>query len=392
MPWLESAAFTFLVPCGAIYDPPDRLGLSNLLSDLVQRGSGNRSSREFVEALERLGVDRSSSVMLTHTSYSGATLADNVLPAIELFADLIRRPVFPADQFDEARQVCFQELRAIEDDLAHRTMDRTRGLQFPAPWDRSVSGKSDHVAAMTMDDVQGLFKARYEPSDMIISVAGRIDWPQLRDKVESLFGDWSANPSPPINEVPSTTTEDHTDYDSQQTHIGIAYPSVKHGHKDYYQARGAVGVLSEGMSSRLFTEVREKEGLCYTVFAAFAPQRDRGAVFCYAASGTDTAQETLDITLRELRRMKDGVTEAELNRVKAKIKSLLIMQQESSVARSVSMANDWYYLKRIRPMQEIADAMSGLTAESISDYLRRDPPTEFRVATLGKESLRISGT
>ena len=208
-------------------------------------------------------------------------------------------------------------------------------------------------------------------------------------RLNDCLGIGVSSPADDLQETPPAERVSHTSHDSQQTHIGIAYPSVPYGHDDYYQARGAVGVLSEGMSSRLFTEVREKEGLCYTVFAAFAPQRDRGAVFCYAASGTSTAQETLDITIRELRRMKDGVTDEELNRVKAKIKSVLIMQQESSVSRSISMANDWYYLGRIRPMEEIAQAMSGLTADSISDYLQRDPPSDFRVSTLGKEQLAI---
>ena len=101
MPWLESAAFAFLVPAGAVYDPPDRLGLSNLTCDMVQRGAGDRTSREFVEALERLGVDRNSSVSLSHASYSGAALADNLLPAIALHADLLMRPLLPADQIEE---------------------------------------------------------------------------------------------------------------------------------------------------------------------------------------------------------------------------------------------------------------------------------------------------
>jgi len=328
--------------------------------------------------------------MLSHTSYAGATLANNLLPALGLFADLIRRPQFPEDQFEEARQVCFQELRAVEDDLAHRAMNRTRALQFPAPWGRTVSGELEHVEAMTYASTVQHFEKLYQPNEMIISVAGKLDWPSLRDEIEKLFGDWAKNTPSETEETPSESTRDHMTSDSQQTHIGIAYPSVPYDHEDYYQARGAVGVLSDGMSSRLFTEVREKEGLCYTIFAAFAPQRDRGAVFCYAASGTDTAQETLDITLRELRRMKDGVTENELNRVKAKIKSLLIMQQESSGARSIAMANDWYHLGRIRSMNEISSAMGGLTAESISDFLRRDPPRDFRIATLGKEPLSVS--
>ena len=143
------------------------------------------------------------------------------------------------------------------------------------------------------------------------------------------------------------------------------------------------------MSSRLFTEVREKEGLCYTIFAAFAPQRDRGAVFCYAASGTETAQETLDITLRELRRMKDGVTENELNRVKAKIKSLLIMQQESCRGRTGAIAGDWFHLGRVRTLDEIKEKIDSLTVGTINSYLEQIPPANFDVVTLGPQPLEM---
>ena len=265
MPWLESASFTFLVPCGAIHDPENKLGLANLLCDMVQRGSGERNSRQFVEALERLGVDRSGAPMLSHTSYSGATLANSLLPALGLFADLIRQPQFPEDQFEEAQQVCFHELRAVEDDLAHRTMNRTRALQFPAPWGRTVAGELQHVAAMTYADAVQQFEKHYQPNELIVSVAGKLDWPALRDEIEKLFGDWKSNPVSRPEETAVDTTRDHMTGDSQQTHIGIAYPSVPYDHEDYYQARGAVGVLSEGMSSRLFTEVREKEGLCYSI-------------------------------------------------------------------------------------------------------------------------------
>ena len=160
--------------------------------------------------------------------------------------------------------------------------------------------------------------------------------------------------------------------------------------KDYYDARAAVGVLSDGMSSRLFTEVREKEGLCYTVYASANTLRDRGAVLCYSATSTERAQETLDVTMRELRRLKDGVEEAELKRLKARIKSGLIMQQESSASRSVSMAIDWYHLARIRPIQEVSDHINKRTADSINKYLQRNPPQDFRFVSLGMNPLELS--
>lgn len=389
MPWLESAAFAILVPAGAVHDPADRLGLANLTCDMVQRGSGDRSSRQFVEALERLGVDRSSSVSLTHTNYSGATLASNLLPAFSLYADLVRRPQLPAAQIEESRQVCFQELRAIEDDLAHRVMESVRQLEYPAPWGRSAHGEWDHVAAISMEDVQSLYSRRYSPTETIVSVAGKLDWAELCDHIEHLFGDWQEQEAASVSESPTPESHVHVPHDSAQTHIAVAYPSVPYRSEDYFKARAAVGILSDGMSSRLFTEVREKRGLCYTIYATANTLRDRGSVLCYSATSTERAQETLDTTLQELNRLADGVEEAELQRLKARIKSGLIMQQESSASRAMSMAVDWYHLGRIRPMEEVSGEINELTAKGISDYLLRHPPKDFKVASLGAKPLEV---
>jgi len=390
MPWLESAAFAFLIRAGAVHDPADRLGLSNLTCDMLQRGSGDLSNREFVEALERLGIERASSVSLAHSSYSGATLASNLLPTISHYADLLRRPQFPEDQLEESRQVCFQELRANQDDLAQRTLERVRQLQYPAPWGRSVQGTAEDVAAISIDDVRQHFQRWYNPTGSIVSVAGKINWAELKDHVGQLFADWSPQPEHVIEESEGPTQQGQILHDSAQTHIAISYPSVPYRHEDYYQARAAVGVLSDGMSSRLFKEIREKEGLCYTIYATVNTLRDRGSVICYGASSTERAQELCDRTLHELKRMEQGVQETELDRLKARIKSSLIMQQESSASRSVSMAIDWYHLGLIRSMKEVSEAINSLTAESISDYLKRNPPKDFKVAAIGAKALEVS--
>ena len=129
-------------------------------------------------------------------------------------------------------------------------------------------------------------------------------------------------------------TVDHLHHESNQTQIGIAYDSVPYRHPDYFRAFGTVGVLSGGMSARLFTEVREKRGLCYTVFASHHTQRDRACVLCYAGTSADRAQETLDVTVAELNRLAKGILPDELARLKARVKSGLIMQGESSSARA----------------------------------------------------------
>ena len=179
------------------------------------------------------------------------------------------------------------------------------------------------------------------------------------------------------------------DHDSSQTHIAIAYPSVPYSDPQYYQARGAVGVLSDGMSSRLFDEVREKRGLCYTVHAHCHSFRDRGSVICYSGTTTERAQETLDVLIGEQTRLSEGIRQEELNRLKARIKSALIMQQESSAARSGSIAADWYYLKRVQTLEEIGRIIDDLSCDSINAYLAEHPPADFTIVTLGEKQLEI---
>ena len=118
-----------------------------------------------------------------------------------------------------------------------------------------------------------------------------------------MLGDWQPADGAAIDEHPAQGGYLHVPYDSDQTQIGIAYASVPYRHPDYFQAWGAVGVLGGGMSSRLFTEVRERRGLCYSVYASYHTLRDRAGVFCYAGSSAQRAQETLDVTLGELRRL-----------------------------------------------------------------------------------------
>ncbi|MEX0978312.1 MAG: insulinase family protein, partial [Pirellulales bacterium] len=160
-------------------------------------------------------------------------------------------------------------------------------------------------------------------------------------------------------------------------------------HPDYFQAWGAVGVLSGGTSARLFIEVREKRGLCYSVYATMHTLLDRGCVLCYAGTSAERAQETLDVLLSELVRLAEGVEAGELNRLKARMKSSLIMQQESSTARSGAIARDWYHLGRVRTMDELSRLLDELSCQSINAYLAAHPPGDFTIVTLGPQPLEV---
>ncbi|MBC8354234.1 MAG: insulinase family protein [Planctomycetes bacterium] len=389
MDWLESAAFSLLIPSGADRDPKHLLGLSNFVCEMAQRGCGSRSSRQFIEDLELLGVDSSGSVSNAFTSYGGSMPAEKLADALTIYADVARQPHMSGEQFEDAQQVCIQEVRSHEDDLAHKAMTELRRQRYPNPYSRVSYGNLETIQQIKIDDVREHFRVFHQPQGAILSVAGKIDWPSLCAHVEQLFDDWTGS-NQPIDETQAPAEPySHIAHDSSQTHLAVSYDSVPYSADDYFQSHGAVGVLSGGMSSRLFTEVREKRGLCYAVYASCETVRTRGAVVSYAGTTTERAQETLNVLVDELLRLRKGVREEELQRLKARIKSQLIMAQESSSARSSQIAWDWYHLNRVRGLDELSSIIDALTCVTINKYLDDNPPRDFRVVTLGAKQLEI---
>jgi predicted Zn-dependent peptidase len=389
MEGVRSAAFTLLVPAGAIHDPGARLGAANVLCDMVLRGAGKRDSRQLVAALDNLGVERSEGVGSTHTSFSGATIASNLPGALEIYADVLRRAHLPEDQLEYSRSLALQELAGIEDEPRQKVMLELRRRHYEQPWGRPTIGTADGLKAIRQEDLVGQYAERYCANGTILAVAGSVEPESVLNAAEELFGDWDAGVEAEIVEGPSGPKIDHIAHETSQTQIGIAYASVPYGAADYYRAYGAVGVLSGGMSARLFTEVREKRGLCYAVYAAHHTLLGRAAVMCYAGTSAERAQETLDVTLGELRRLEEGIAEEELSRVKARMKSSLIMQQESTSARSASIARDWYYLGRVTTLEEVQHEIDSLSCEGIVEHLHRFPVRDITVVTLGPRPLEV---
>lgn len=387
MEHVRSAALNFLVPAGCVYDPPEQLGIAAVLADLITRGAGPRDSRELTLALDNLGLDRNESVGLMHTRFWGFTLARNIPAALEIYADILRRPHLPDDEVDPVKALALQDLRGLEDEPRSKILVELRKHYYPTPLSNDHRGNVEGIAGLTVEHLREHHQRLYRPAGTILSIAGNIDWPALVDQVGRLFGDWSGAAKTPITCGPEPARRGHLTKDLEQTQIGLAYESVPIGDADYYAALGAVNVLSGNMSSRLFTEVREKEGLCYSVWATYQTLKDRARIICYAGSRNERAQRTLDVLLRELRRLPEGVEADEVERVQAGLKSSLIMQQESTAGRALSLASDWYYLGRVRSFDEIQKAIEGLTPETIGTHLRRCPPRDFTLVTLGPRPL-----
>ena len=246
------------------------------------------------------------------------------------------------------------------------------------------------LEALTAKKIRSHYERLFRPQGAILSVAGFIDWEPLRDQVGRLFGGWSGAGNTIVETNGKPTGSAHLSKETTQTQIALAYPSIPIGHPQYYDALGAVNVLSGGMSARLFTEVREKRGLCYSVWASYQTLKDRASILAYAGTTNERAQETFEVMVAELRRLEQGIEDEEVLRVQAGLKSSLIMQEESTSARAGSLASDWYYLGRVRSFDEIQSAVNGLTPDSILRHLREHPARDFTIVTLGPKELVVA--
>lgn len=223
-----------------------------------------------------------------------------------------------------------------------------------------------------------------------MSVAGGVLFGELLPLVEELFGGWQpgALMLPEVEVRPAR--HEHIQADTAQEQIGVAYGAVPPGSEHWYAHILAGGVLSGGMGSRLFQEVREKHGLVYAVAATTRALKGFGYTLAYAGTTPERAEETLTVLLGELGRLYEGVNEEELERARSGVLSQLVMQGESSAARASALARDVYLLGRPRSLHEVRQAVEAVTLEDVNRYLASVPKPAFTVLTLGPKALTVS--
>lgn len=392
MPEVQSAAYSLLLPAGSASDPEGRNGTASVLSDWLARGAGDRDNREFSSELDRWGIQHGHSVTASHLALSGSCLADNLAPALGLVGDMVKHPWLPDDEFAACVAGAEHELQALEDEPRQKVMLELVRRCYPSPWGQPPEGTLGDLVHLTPANVRQHFEQTIRPDRAILGIAGRVTIAEILPALQAAFDAWPAGAALPPSPGPRGALRDHQSAESTQTHIGVAYPAVPYRDPAYFAAWAAVSVLSGGMSSRLFTEVREKRGLCYSVYATLSTLKDYGHVLCYAGSTNDRAQETLDVLVSELKRLADGIDDEELNRAKALAKTALVMQQESASARAGSLARDWYHLGRVTTPEEVQQKIERLTTADVLHYVRRHPPDPCTIVTIGPTALETTAS
>ncbi len=407
MPWLRTAAYTFWMPGGVTAEitasddgaeARSRCGLASLAVEMIQRGAGAYNSRQFVAAEDNLGIDSNGSASTSMTGFSAAMPADSLAPALGLLADLVRRPHLPIDQFEDAKLMLRQEMLANEDEPTQRLMRRLRQRQYGVALGRSGIANEHSLGSISMEHVRDFYTEHFHAGGSILSIAGNFDEAEISDAVDAAFADWKTGTWGGLPAPQPIEGHEHIELPSSQTHIGFSYDNIPYGHPEYFVMRAGIGLLSDGMSSRLFDRVREQHGLCYSVWASthsMVPSTDTnghavpasGAVFGYAGTTPQRAQQTLDLTLHEVQHLCDDLTEDELERWKVRIQSSLIMEQESAGSRAGSMASDQFQIGRVMPTEELEAAIESIQLDQIKHYYQQHTPQSFRIVTIGSEPL-----
>lgn len=388
IPHFESVAFELIIPGGIVCDPPDAIGSSLILSELTTKGAGKYNSVELSNAFDQDGIRHGEGAGHDNYTYRGQATSDKLERALQLVSFMVKEPGLPSDEIESIRHLFLQDIDNLNDNPARRVGIMLSNKYYPEPYSRPAIGYSEGLKNSDSALLTNLWKERFKPDGAVLSVAGKINTEKLTSYCEKIFSDWkgSAVRLPDYAEFPAPFRQ-HVHDDSAQLQIAMAYPSVNFSQKHYYTAKIANQILSGGMFGRLFIEVREKRGLCYSVYARHSANNHYGLVQAYAGTTPDRASQTLEVMLKELSSLKGTVTEEEINRAKANFKSAVIIGGESPASRASSNATDWWIDKKIRGLDKILQEVDKVTAADIDQYAEEFPSDNFSLLTLGSKNI-----
>ncbi len=388
---VRSASMCLLLPCGAAYDRPAKLGRSALWAELLMRGAGGLNSRDQADAFDRLGASRSTEVGSYTFRLGAVMLGSRVRDVLPLLVDSFRRPRMDEEAIEPSRDLALQAIDAVKDDPQQRAMILLRSRHHPTPLDRSGLGTPEGIRALSRAELLGEWPTSAVPKGSIFAFAGAVNADELRCELDRLLDGWSGAIAEPALGQPPQRGCYHEHDESSQVQIVLAHDAPSEPHPDSILEKYCVSVLSGGMAGRLFTEVREKRGLCYSVSAGYRPDRDYGVVSAFVGTTPERAQDSLDVLFAELQRISSPqgrVTPEEFARARVGMKSSLVFSGESTGARSVALASDQRKIGRPRSLEEMARAVDEVTLDQLNAYLARRSMGTITIQTLGPKALR----
>lgn len=389
LPHTRSVSINIFIGAGSRYESDDVAGVSHFLEHMLFKGTRRRpTAREISEEIEGIGGVMNAGTDKELTVYWAKVGDHRFAATLDILADSLLNSLMDPEELEKERAVILEELAMTEDSPADIVNILIDEVVWPhQPLGRDTGGTPDSVKAITRDDVIRYMGQLYVPQNTVVAIAGNVTHEEVLERVGEFLGDWQPRefatwyPA----EIPDNTPRLRLrSKRTEQAHFCLATPGLSAAHPDRYVLDVLNAVLGEGMSSRLFLEIREKRSLCYDVHSYVNHYLDTGSTVVNAGVDPSKLDEALRATIDELLKMAERVPDKELTKAKEFIKGRLQLRMEDTRAVASWLGGQELLRREILTVDEVLEIVDSVSAESlqrVAAELWR--PDAFRLAVVG---------
>jgi predicted Zn-dependent peptidase len=388
MQHVRSVSVGIWVRNGSRREVPAENGLAHFLEHMVFKGTERRSAEHIAREMDSVGGMLDAFTSKEQICFNAKVLDEHLPIAFDVIADLVLRPKLDSGDVKKERQVVLEEIKMDLDNPEYLLHDLfTRGFWPDHSLGRPILGTPETVKQFDREALCSRFKNWFAPDHILVTAAGNIAHEQVLALVEKEFGHLKPVATKEADPVPTTAApiQLQKKRDLEQVHLCVGVPSLPIAHERRFGVAVLNNLLGGGMSSRLFQNIREKQGLAYAVFSELTPYSDAGMLTVYAGTAKDTIGKVLDMTIAEFRAMKESpVSEEELLRAKNHLKGSLMLSLESTSSRMSNLARQELYFHRFTTLDEILTSIDAVTHEELQALAQEFfQPERIAVTVLG---------
>lgn len=372
MPGLASAAVGIWVNAGARHERAEQNGIAHFLEHMAFKGTAKRTALQIAEEIEDVGGYINAYTSREMTAYYARVLEADVPLALDVIADIVLNPAFDAREIEVERHVILQEIGQALDTPDDVIFDWLQEATYPdQPLGRPILGPAERIATYGASDLRRFVAGHYGPGQMILAAAGAVHHDRLVELAEELFGHLSPLLLSVVEPALYQCNERREIKELEQAHFALSLEAPGYRDPDLFTSQIYSGVMGGGMSSRLFQKLREERGLCYTTFAQAGAHDDTGAITVYAGTGAADLAELATLTIDELRRATEDMTEAEVARARTQMKAGLLMGLEGPSSRAERLARMLGIWDRVPTLSETIDLIDAVDLTELRRFAER---------------------
>ncbi|WP_350336083.1 M16 family metallopeptidase [Coralliovum pocilloporae] len=368
MPHLQSAALGIWVAAGARVETAAQQGISHLLEHMAFKGTKTRNALEIAEEIEAVGGELNASTGVETTAFYARVLKEDTPLALDILSDILTHSVFDDQELRREQHVILQELGAALDTPDDRVFDIFQETAFPdQPLGRNILGTRETITRIGSADLRSFMKTHYRGSSMVLVAAGGVDHDEIVALAREKLADVSTGTTPDMEEGNYVGGDRREVRDLMEAQLTLGFKGRTYRCDDFYTAQLLAAVMGGGMSSQLFQEVREKRGLCYSVYAFHWGFSDTGLFGVHAATGEEDIEELMPVIINELGKAKDRIEDDDVARAKAQMKAGLLMGLESPASRAGQIARQIIVFGKPMMLDEIVARIDNVSTQAIRD-------------------------